>query len=165
MQPFMLHGSTVEEKLASAETAIRQMIRRLTPQKMHVEYANTGISGYTQLLDNDEHQLKTMIPVEGEVVNVRVFCESVQLVQGASKKETMLRFEIEIAPRLYESFSAVVGEGKSSTPGNKSVAAGARVIISSTIPITGFWYSLEIKPLAKTKVIDNPQLALSLETE
>jgi hypothetical protein len=154
----MLRGTTVEERLESAETAIRQIIRQVSPQRLVTDYANTGMGGHIPVLDDMENTVKLMIPTSGKMTNAFVFCESIPTKPGTNKKEATIRFEIEISPRLFESMSAVVPEGRSTAPGSKDIVCGTRMIISSDVPITGFWYSFEIEPITRTKLVDNPQL-------
>jgi hypothetical protein len=161
-RPFMLRGKTVEEKLASAETALRQMRNLAMPQKVISEYANTGMGGFQPVL-GETLDLKLMMPFSGNLTNVVVYCESIK-PNSQGRKQATVRIDAEIANNLYESVSAIVGEGRSSTFKSKEITAGMRVIISSDALITGFWWAFEIEPNTKTKVVVNPQLSISEET-
>lgn len=168
MRPFMLRGNTVEEKLASAEMAIKHMRNRIAPQRVVVEYVRTGMGGWLPILgaiEGDVGEIKMLVPVGGTVVDIHAYCGSIAPEPGTNRKQALITVAVEVAPNIFETKSVLIGEGRSSAHISKEVCAGMRLRIFSNKPIVDFWYSFEIEPTTRSRVVDNPQLSLLEEAK
>lgn len=166
MEHTILKGTTVEEKLACAETALRQLSRRILTNRIRAPLTPIILSGYHELVQAYGYIFRGIIPVAGTVARIYLFIE--QLSGSVSLQKNPLGILVrttdikgKVSEQSYKSSTLDV-----SVIGNFKVNAGDTVSIAVNESIEGVWYGIAIEPdIVIYKTVDPADLDILAPVE
>ena len=141
----IIRGETTDEKFASVDTALRQLVRRVDARKILAPLTPIVVVGYCK--EDDEGVIaRMMFPITGFITKISMFIE--RLEDTELLKKDVLRFCIEaVQPdgtKMSREFLTKVLFIEAFC--NFAVAACSRIKVSVNTKVFGVWYGLVMEP-------------------
>ena len=141
----IIRGVTTDEKFASVDTALRQIVRRVDARKILAPLTPIVVMGYCKE-DEDGVIFRGMFPMSGFITKVSLFIEKLE------NEELLKKDVLRICVKLYQENGTEV---KREFPTKKlyieeaisyAIGANSRVEVSLSIKAFGVWYGLVMEP-------------------
>jgi len=163
----IIRGETYEEKFASADKALSQIMRRVDARSIIAPLTPIVVIGYCKE-DEDGVIVRGMFPISGFITKVSMFIERVE--DSEFLKKDVLRFYIESCQSDGVKMSREFLTKKLSIEefSNFKIAAGSRIAISVNTKVFGVWYGLVMEseiPILKQVEFSDVEVLSGIERQ